>query len=739
MLKFTRRFGLCLGLVALLAVCPAVQAQDDAAGDAAAAGLDQQWEDYAHYVQVRQVPLANALGQKLLEADAGQLLDIVESSRHARNLDTIWGIATRTAELKEAANKLIAHLETAKLQRARQAQRIIDDLERLSKGERHYQNAIRRLREAGQWVAPHLLNALTDEQKKSQANSLLRATRDIGLPLVYPFASAINELEPVTQVQLAQVLQEIGYARALPYILQAIENPKTDAHAREQMQSAFDKLAQRHRIPADANAAQLFLVLGENLYTRATDDPRKIPGYDVLEMKGVVWRYSRTAGLVPVRVPAPIFGDVLAMDAARDALKLDNDLDAALSLWLAANLRRENRLPEGEADLTYPANKWHPPAFYAQTAGALRLHDVLDRALNSNDPALALDAIQALGNIAGTEVLVNREGTIQPLLAALSYPDRRVRFNAGFVLTNAKPQDTFPGAQRVVPVLAEAVRQSEVKSAVVVAREDAGGGKLHSVLETELQFGVSRGDSLGALADRINASAGADLLIIRADLDELAKVLNQASTDYKLASVPVIAVLPPNRLNAARVRFARRIEANRLFPVEAADDTITKELLEPMIQQATAAYVGAAIEADEAEQLALRALALLREVALARGDKVFRVTDAQAALVDALKDPRESVAKASGAVLSLLDNQAAQQAIATAALDDTRSETLRIALLGSLAESATYYGNQMDVTQTDRLLALVKEATGPLAVAASRAHGAMTLPTSNAVQLIVKD
>ena len=156
-------------------------------------------------------------------------------------------------------------------------------------------------------------------------------------------------------------------------------------------------------------------------YDTATQQPAGLDGYDTATDRGVSWYYdpqltvTGQPGLVPITVPGPVLGDVLAMQSARTALSLDPDLDAALSLYIMANLRRENRLPEGENDASYPASR-RSPAFYAMAAGPRRLHDVLDIALTDSDADLALDAIAGLSATASLEAL-------QPLVRGLTYPD----------------------------------------------------------------------------------------------------------------------------------------------------------------------------------------------------------------------------------------------------------------------------------------------------------------------------
>src|SRR5690606_15312730 len=102
----------------------------------------------------------------------------------------------------------------------------------------------------------------------------------------------------------------------------------------------------------------------------------------------------------------------------------------------------------------------------------------------------------------------------------------------------------------------------------------------------------------------------------------------------------------------------------------------------------------------------------------------------------ALDDERPEIVTAAGDVLALLDTAEAQEALAEAALGATGE--LQVALLNDLADSATHHGNQVSGDQLARLLELVQGSTGDTAIAAARAHGALTPPTQNAVQMIAK-
>jgi HEAT repeat protein len=160
-----------------------------------------------------------------------------------------------------------------------------------------------------------------------------------------------------------------------------------------------------------------------------------------------------------------------------------------------------------------------------------------------------------------------------------------------------------------------------------------------------------------------------------------------------------------------------------------SDDT---EALKAAVESATASYTGESIGATQSNEFALSALALLRDVAI--DSNVFQVTDAQPALTQALSDERDPVKIGAANVLALIDNGDAQRALAETAL--STEGDLQLAMLASLADSATYFGNHLSTDQTDRILELVQASSGDLAIAAARAHGALSLPTANAVKLL---
>ena len=698
-----------------------------AAGFAADATPAQLWADYNHYVRIARVDLAAGSAEALLAgSDSEQLLAAVERGDY-RDYARTFDQAEKIADLAEVTQQLRRRVQAARIERARDKDRIAADIKALAASPRQRHNAIERLTAAGQFAAPQMLDTLADQDQSALHPHLETAMVTIGRSLVYPLSVALRELEPVTMSQVARILAEIGYPRALPYLGEALEDESISPAARRVLQSAYDQLATAAGVPADVTAAELFRTLAENCYRGGTRGSL-LPGFDEATDRGIVWTFDRDAGLAPIPVPAPVFPDVLAMRAARRALALDARMDPALSIWLAANSRRENRLPAGKQDDSYACLR--EPTYYLRMAGPLRQHDVLDRALRVGDADLALDAIDALRATAGTDALINRQGTIQPLLRALSYPDRRVRFPAAFAMTRTRPTSPFPGSHRVVSVLAEAVRQSDLRHALVIADEQALLNRVMSDLGAQ-GYNVTGGLSLEAVSDVVASGPGFDVIVTALAPANFDAALVEFRRHYKLAAVPVLAVGREDVVSALQRRHAR-IPLFHSAPLDSGG-----HIPDDAVAAAAASAVGAPIDAEEAAGYALTALELLRDVALGDG-VVYGASDAEPALIAALQDPRDDIVMQAGNVLELLNSQAAQLAVAEAALDDVRLEDVRVSLLDSLAESARQFGSKLGQIQLDQLLALVRDSEGPLALAAARAHGALTLPTSNVVQLILE-
>ncbi len=711
-----------LGWVVLFACCPALLS---AAEEPTPQDL---WVDFNHYVRIARVDLAQSAIQALSNVPDQTLLEIVEATQEYRDWEkNTLPRALGNPTLHDGAKALADRIQKQRIAQVRQGTRIRDDIALLNQGARQRVAAIQRLSAAGQFAAPQLLETLLDEKQAALHPAVTTAMVAVGQPMVAPLCEALTELDPVPTQQVARVLTEIGYPQPLPHLKQLLERTDLSPQTQQVVQAAFERLASAAGVSSNTSAAELFLQHGQSLYAKGTSGvASELPGVDAASGMGVIWQYSKVAGLVPTSVPVEVFADVQAMRLAKRALALSPGLEPALSLWLGANCRRENRLPEGQKDASYP-NEFQPAAFYLMAAGPLRQHDVLATALTDNDPALALDAIDALAATAGTAVLLNLEGTRQPLLAALSHTDRQVRWRAAAALTNARPTEAFPGSFNVVPVLCEPLRQAGKVRAVAIASDQGALNTLTAAL-SGLGYQVDGGVSLDAVMGLVNAGPGADLIVTTFDAANVKALYAQIQNVARLSGVPVLALAPASEATELN-RVAREyplllVSQSPLDAIkEAADKALAMRRGGTVTDEASLAY-------------ALTSLRLLRDVAVGVSAEVYQVNDAVPSLLGAIMDSRDEVAAGAGQVLALVDSSDAQATLAAQAINDGRSAELRVKFLKNLATSARAYGDRVDAAVHARLLEQVKTAGGEVGLAAAEAHGALTLPVANVVELI---
>lgn len=685
------------------------------------------WQAFAHNTLVANPEIAKGFADQIVQLDDMALLAAIEASGDNYEVQDLqpW---TKNDTLREVWAQIEDKYQAALTNRARSEAQIRSDIEALGRSSRERFNATKRLKQTGQFAAPYYIEYLEDDSRKALHPLIIATIREVGKELTYPLSVALPNVSPATQSNLAVVLGEIGYPDALPYLKMVIESD-ADGNIKAVCQNAFDKILPNADVPSGASAAGLFVDLGQKKYVSGTRGDDMV-NMDLYNQQGVIWRYNNSAGLVLTAIPRQVFGDVLAMQAGRNALELDPNDASALTLHLTANLRRENNL-DGAQDPSYTLP--NPPAFYVLLAGADQQKAVLARALQDEDAALALDGIEAMAKTSGDAVLLGSGDARQPVLDGLYYSDRRVRFTSAITLAQAKPGETFTGSFSVVPVLGQAVRQSEQLNALVVAGEP---DLVNSAMES-IEFGSVAANSLDVASTKAAAAfPGVDLIVYSGDLTGFEALIAGAKADGQLSVVPILALVEPSVATAIGLKYPKVVTASPLaFDATAELPDSEADRLEQLANAAVLAYGGEPITSDEALAYAERALALLEEIA--GNQSIYEARDVLSILIEALGDDRPTVATGAGQVLALIDEQVAQAAIAEEAL--SRPGSVQIALLGSLAESAKNFGNQLDAGTVDRLATLVTTSSGSTALAAARAHGALTeLSTERATGILFK-
>lgn len=697
-------------------------------------------DTFWHYGKIARYDLAVDAGGKILAsgADANAILVAFENvvARHNDAID-IWMLRWRSLPLsdatdrvsvqamREVASKLNDIINEGYATRRNDPNYIRQTIIEMSTSSRAYDDNMPRLAESGEVAVKIIIDFLRDPQQVGYYATCRRALRDLGRKALNPLLAATEMKDYNTLVDVISALGDIGYEVSIPYLARLAEDPDVP----EAIHIASRKALSNIGVARDAtlHPSRLFYGLAEKFYYGKSDIE---PAGDKISD---IWYWTSDLGLTRMLVPTPIFDDLLAMRAAEYAMKLDASNGSAVSLWLDANTKREADLPPGSVDLTH---KGDPDAnYYNVSAGANFLNEALARATRDRNAAVALKLCESLRNITGQANLGG--DAVTPLMQALYFPNRQVRYAAAFALAQSLPAKPFAGADRVVPLLVEAVNQTNKPGIVVVA---PASGSPDSLTAADLRDAVqSLGYSVVAASSPTDAADAAitlptiELIIISEDSD-VRKMIDLEQNIARLQGASML-VLTHTVDSPYAVASATDLLMNAaVMPAKAS----LKDELKIDIDAARQHSGTAVMSEEDAARYSLEAAGLLEKLAITRGH-ALDVSVAEAGLLTALSDSRPEIAKAAGKVLGTLRSTSAQNGLAMKANNESTPTEVRVSLYQSVAESAKFIGNHLGAGQIAELETVVSTNTDSgIRDAAAKARGALNLPADQARTLILK-
>lgn len=714
------RVALAAGMVSILptvalAQAPAAAQQTDAVASAA--------RDFWHFAKIGRYDVAVLRGKAVLDAGATPLdvlkaFEQVASSRKDDLSQTMLRLS-QVPELKETVDALQEVLIEGRYARRSEASYITQNIDRLIVNEVGYNNGLANLRNSGELAVPIMLDYLRSPSKAATHGAIRRALRDLGKDVLNPLVAATATADQVLLADIVKVLGEIGYADAAPYLLDVAARTNS-ANLREIALTS----ASRVGASAGASVAAAHLDLAEKYYysrSAIVADPRNPVAF--------IWSWDESTGLTKEDVPHSVFAEIMAMRAAKAALASAGGdatvADAALSLWLAADYKREVELA-GATDPTRPASM--PAAhYYGVTSGPKYLASALARALQDHDVPVAFQILQSMQQIVG-RTNVNIGGEAASLITALRYPDRRVRFEAALALASARPTSAFDASDAVVPTLGEALSQTG-QPQVIIASADSDLVNGTTPLLTASEVAVA---GVPAAADLIATAEGlpaVDVLVIdaRNDVADAERKLTAAGASLRLRGAKKLVLTLTKQSSFESIA---RNDPN-LSTVVIADASQLADAVKAALDKS------GAIDADAAQAYALRAAAVLRDLAVT-GSTVLPLSPIKSTLVDGLSDPRRDVSVAVANVLADFDDAIAQQALLARGLNSEVDASLRITLLNALAANVRSYGSRLSESEVASLdQTVLSEADLDIRSAAAEVRGALNLPADQGKRLIL--
>lgn len=419
--------------------------------------LEENWNDFLHYTKIGRFDMAKGHAQAVLASnpDPVKLLELSRANQQGYQILVRVNEVAPDAELADLSGKVLAIIEQGRFIERTEPRIIAEEVRRLSSTDRGWLTAVKRLRNAGEYAIPFMLDAMADRSRENELPYIVRALPQIGRDAIRPLAAALQTDNVPLKAQIITALGKIAYPQSQAYLKYVIEN-EDSAELRAMAQESIRQINQDMlQVPA----AQLFYELAEKYYYHAQS---LAPAQDASFAN--VWFWDSDAGkLVREEVDKNYFNELMAMRTCEWALKADAGFGSAIGLWLAAFFKAESA---GVEKMPAYFGERHADALvYATTAGVEYLHQALARAVKDNNAHVALGVIEALATTAGEKSLLYQMGPSQPLLQALSFNDRMVRYSAAIAIGSAGPKEGFAESKLVVANLAEALGQNSQTSA----------------------------------------------------------------------------------------------------------------------------------------------------------------------------------------------------------------------------------------------------------------------------------
>jgi hypothetical protein len=445
----------CLVVGAGFAQNPAGSPSATVAGGQAQQTLADNWNDFLHYTKIGRFDLAKGYGQAILQnkPNPAELFGLVQANQQGYDLAMRVAETAHDQELAQLTQQLLSIIDQGRFLQRTEPKIIVEEIRRLTSTPRGKMTAIRRLKDAGEYAVPFLLDAMAqviqDPSTGPRLSDMIEALPQIGRPAIRPLVAALQMDNARLNAEVVRALGTIGYPQSLPYLKYVAEKSQL-ADLRELAVASIRKIDPQ---AVSTPAAALFFQLAERYYYH-DESLAPTPGVPF----GNLWFWDSQANrLQRVEVDQAYFHELMAMRCCEWSLRAEGQFGPAIGLWLAAYFKAEST---GVAMPEYFGPNHAKARVYATTAGPEYLHQALARAVNDRNAAVALGAVEALATTAGEKSLMYTLGPSQPLLQTLLFPDRAVRYSAAIAIANAGPRQEFTESRIVVQNLAEALAKS---------------------------------------------------------------------------------------------------------------------------------------------------------------------------------------------------------------------------------------------------------------------------------------
>ena len=203
--------------------------------------LEENWNDFLHYRLINNLELAKGYAHAILDNDPNTVELFTLSQNNPTGYQILVSASTNKydPELADLSEQLLKLIEKGGYARRSNPNVIFEEVKRLnSDTPRGRLNAVTRLRNAGEYAIPFMLDALSDPSRQDEFVNIAGALPQIGRDAIRPLAAGLQTSNDAVKSEIIKAMGGIRYPQSLPYLKYVIENVQS-SDLRQSAQSSI--------------------------------------------------------------------------------------------------------------------------------------------------------------------------------------------------------------------------------------------------------------------------------------------------------------------------------------------------------------------------------------------------------------------------------------------------------------------------------------------------------------------
>ncbi len=570
----------------------------------------------------------------------------------------------RIEELNPSATDLLERMNAASTRQANDPVFIDGLLKDLSGSPREADLAMRDLQHLGPPAVVRLVQAGADLNSGVDRDQAFIALTRMGEPAIAPLIAFLNHGDEAQKLLATEAFGWVASKHDAPYLYALAYSEANEPGLRDAAKQSMSRMIYKEakfagRLSGFGTAAEL-RTLAERLYKGElqleSEEDGTIP----------IWILDKdSASYVEKRVSSHSAAMFRAEQFARQSLELSPTDTRAQSVLLNVILTRDIEAAGWEQPIPTGPGSAHEVAVLAGSTACLEALAIANEL--SNDAA-AESLIRALASN-GSVSLMRSGGRRAGVVAALDHGSQRVQFAAAETILQWDPQTPFPGANRVVEILAKALQSDSRANGVVVdPNHDRASAMATFLAEMGYEAQIVRTGADGFEAAASQGDVEVAIMHLNTIRWDLSPTIANFRADSRTRNLP-IAIYGPSGYRGA-VEHLLINDPRLTYVEESVVSSGLSRQLKPFLAQVTPPALTEAQLSSQSE----RAVKWLRRIAEARTN-VYELTPAEEPLKLAISRPEVGL----DAVIALaaVPTATAQNHLVEAAVNPTYDAPLR--------------------------------------------------------------